>query len=289
MHGGIRKQTDRFEEMRREEAVRDENGTDHRADFRPGVDAPPVPSEQQHHRHACRQFDDVDPRPFDRLHLPGRQRRDDHEENHRHARGEHIVPRRLILPKEAFVHVRDEVRSAPAQVRVHRAHEGRQEGRHEQTPEPVGHHLGNHHRIRQLGVGGEVRSGGAHREDDERTEPRHDPRPGHERPCEGKPERRKRRLLVVLRREEALRHITVVPAPCPEHEDETEVREKLERADMGRVRDEIERTRRRVGERTDLPHHLHRTADLIEDDPGENQRADDAHGELQEVGGDHAP
>ena len=201
------------------------------------------------------------------------------------------MPLRAVPSQEAAIDVVHHVRRPPAEVRVHGAHERGEERGDHQPPEPGRHEVPDHHRIGELGVGGQRRVHGRGGEDEERAQSHHDPRPGEEHGSgEGEPERRLHRLPLVAGREQALRHVAVsLPASQPQNQNQAEEGDDLERGGVGRAGHEVEGARRRPGGLPDGVGHGRGPPETDEHDACEGRRAQHAGHELEEVGHHHPP
>ena len=93
-----------------------QEGGGHRADFAPGIDAPPIPAEEEHEAGACAGDDEELPGSGNRVHIEGDDCRDDRDENGGGLRDADEFHAAGLWTPEAAVEVIDQVTCAPVEL-----------------------------------------------------------------------------------------------------------------------------------------------------------------------------
>ena len=258
----------------------------------PRVYAPPVPAQDEDEPQPGGGGQQQAPRLGDGVQEEGDDEAQQGHPEREDPRDAHVVGLVRVGPHEAPPEVVDEVRDAPVQLRGHRAHERRQEGRKEE-PEQAGRQHVLHHQdepgARLVEVRVQHQCGQRH----------DDPGPGAQAEVGNRvPERGEEGVRLVLRAHHALRDVTAaarlgpwIPAGPPLHPGvrrKGQRRERKGRRPLRRPADrgqQVERLVRKLLAKARHPANLRH----VEHEHGERDRAPHRHHELEQVRHHHAP
>ena len=112
---------------------RDGSGGDHRRNFRPCVDAPPEPAQQEHRTRARSRHQQQLPRAANGAQIESEDQRNHHQQQCRNLRGGNIVALAAIAHREAAIEIIDDIRRTPVQLRADGGHVGGRECREHET------------------------------------------------------------------------------------------------------------------------------------------------------------
>src|SRR5580692_22630 len=136
----------------------DERG-DHRGDFAPGVDAPPVPAEEKDRTRAGAHAEEELPGGLDAGDVGGGITAEDDQQDDDYFACEDVVFIAGFADQKAAVEIIDEIGGAPIELRADCGHEGGQESGDHQAAESWRQEVAADHDVAFFGFGGEFGAG----------------------------------------------------------------------------------------------------------------------------------